>query len=182
MQNTIIETKRLILRPWQMTDINDIVEGLNNFDTAKNLTTPFPYTNENAIDFINKHLKNDDKNFYYAIVLRDNNKVIGGTSLELKPNNRNKGGIWLNQKYTGKGYGTEVWKARAEFAFYTLGLSELENGFYDFNEKSWHMQQKLGYKKVGQTVNFCPALNNEVVEIITRLTKEDFETATKKDS
>ena len=36
------------------------------------------------------------------------------------------------------------------------------------------MQQKLGYKIVGKTINFCPALKKQVVEIVTKLTKEDF--------
>jgi len=55
-----IETERLILREWQLSDKYDIVEGLNDFDTAKNLTVPFPYKIEHAESFINKHLKNDD--------------------------------------------------------------------------------------------------------------------------
>ncbi|MBE7075053.1 MAG: GNAT family N-acetyltransferase [Clostridiales bacterium] len=171
----MIETERLILREWKLSDISSMVEGLNNFDTSKNLTVPFPYTKEHAESFINKHLKNDENNYYFAIVLKDTNKVIGGTSLEIKTDiNKNKGGIWLNNKYHGKGLGTEVWIARAKFAFETLNLNELENGFFEHNEISWKMQQKLGYKIVGKTINYCPALNREVVEIITNLKKEEF--------
>ncbi|MBQ8522366.1 MAG: GNAT family N-acetyltransferase [Clostridia bacterium] len=170
----MVETKRLILREWELSDIEDMVEGLNDFGTAKNLTVPYPYTKENAREFINKHLVNDKNNYYFAVVLKEENKVIGGTSLELKSNGKNKGGLWLNSKYHGKGYGTEVWIARAKFAFEQLGLNELENGFFEYNEISWKMQRKLGYKIVGETINFCPALNKEVVEVITNLTKEDF--------
>jgi len=171
----VIETDRLILREWSLSDVDDMVEGLNDFETAKNLTTPFPYTEVNALDFIKKHLKNDKNNYYFAIVLKSTNKVIGGTSLEIKTDlNKNKGGIWLNRSYQGYGYGTEVWKARAKFAFDHLGLTELENGFYDFNERSWKMQKKLGYKIVGETINFCPALNKKVKEIVTNLKKEEF--------
>lgn len=170
-----LETERLILREWKLTDIKDMVEGLNDFDTAKNLTVPFPYTKKHAKSFINKHLKNDENNYYFAIVLKSENKVIGGTSLEIKNDiNKNKGGIWLNKKYHGKGYGTEVWIERARFAFQTLNLNELENGFFEYNENSWKMQKKLGYKIVGKTKNFCPALNSEVVEVVTNLKKEDF--------
>ena len=177
----IIETERLILRKWQLSDKYDMVEGLNDFDTAKNLTVPFPYTKEHAESFINNHLKNDDKTYYFAIVLKSENKVIGGTSLEIKNDiNKNKGGIWLNKKYHGKGYGTEAWIARAKFSFETLSLNELENGFFEHNQTSWKMQQKLGYKIVGKTTNFCPALNKEVVEIVTNLTKDDFYKTTKK--
>ena len=171
----IIETERLLLREWKLNDVSDMVEGLNDFDTAKNLTVPFPYTKEHAESFINNHLKNDKNNYYFAIVLKSENKVIGGTSLEIKTDiNKNKGGIWLNKKYHSKGYGTEVWIARAKFAFETLNLNELENGYFEHNEVSWKMQQKLGYKIVGNTINFCPALNKEVFEIVTNLTKEDF--------
>lgn len=170
-----IETDRLVLREWKLSDIDDMVEGLNNFDTAKNLTVPFPYTKADAIAFISKHLKNDEHNYYFAIVLKSNNKVIGGTSLEIKSEiNKNKGGIWLNKKYHGQGYGSEVWKARAMFAFEHLHLEELENGFFEYNQISWKMQQKFGYEIIGKTKNFCPALNKEVIEVITKLTKDNF--------
>ena len=171
----IIETERLLLREWKISDIDDMVEGLNDFDTAKNLTVPFPYKTEHAESFIKKHLKNDENNYYFAIVLKSTNKVIGGTSLEIKKDiGKNKGGIWLNKNYHHKGYGTEVWIARAKFAFNILNLKELENGFFEHNNTSWKMQEKLGYKIVGETTNYCPALNSEVVEIVTNLTREDF--------
>ena len=171
----IIETERLILREYTLSDVDDLVEGLNNFDIAKNLVVPFPYNKSHAESFINKNCKHTDKNYSFAIQLKNNNKVIGGTSLEFNEQlQKFKGGIWFNQKYIGKGYGTEVWKARAKFAFETLKLTELENGFFDYNQASWHMQEKVGYKIVGKKTNFCPALNKEVVEIVTLLKKEDF--------
>ena len=169
-----LETERLLLREWKLSDINDIVEGLNDFDTAKNLTVPFPYTIEHAKIFINKHSTNDVNNYYFAIVLKSEDKVIGGISLNIESDNKNKGGIWLNKKYHGQGYGTEVWIERAKFAFETLKLKEIENGFFEHNEISCKMQQKIGYKLIGKTKNFCPALNKEVVEIVTKLTKQDF--------
>ena len=171
----IIETERLLLREWKLSDTNDMVEGLNNFEIAKNLTVPFPYTKKDAEYFVNKHLKNDENNHYFAIVLKSENKVIGGTSLEIKSDiGKNKGGIWLNQKYHGQGFGTEGWIARAKYAFETLNLTELENGFFEHNEISWKMQQKLGYQIVGKTKNTCPALGGEVVESVTNLTASNF--------
>ena len=168
-----IETERLLLRTWTLDDIDDLVEGLNNFDVAINLTTPYPYTKEHAVDFINKHLTNTDNNYTFAIQLKNLNKVIGGMSLEIK-DDVGHGGIWFNKEYTGKGYGTEVWKKRANIAFTTFKLSKLQNGFFEYNEKSKHMQEKVGFKICGQKANYCPALQSEVVEIITILTKEDF--------
>lgn len=176
-----IETDRLILREWKLSDINDCVEGLNNFNVAKNLTVPFPYSEENAREFIGMHLKNDNNNYYFAVQLKNENKVIGSTSLTINnKTGKNKGGIWINEKYKGKGYGTEVWIARARFAFETLNLNELENGFFDFNEISWKMQRKIGYKIVGEKANFSHALNKEVKEVVTLLSKENFYKALEK--
>lgn len=78
-----IESKRLILRNWEDGDVNDIVEGLNNIEVAKWLASvPYPYTENDARNFIER-AKNNDENvkMLFAIVLKENNKVIGGTEI-----------------------------------------------------------------------------------------------------
>lgn len=79
-QNITIETERLILRQWNMNDIDDMVEGLNNINVTKWLAgAPFPYTAEDAKYFIQNTI---DKNLYnFAIILKSENKAIGGTQL-----------------------------------------------------------------------------------------------------
>ena len=160
-----IETERLILREWTYDDIGDQVEGLNNFETAKNLTVPFPYTEQNSKEYIGKHLKSSESNYAFAVELKSTGKVIGGTSLKVEDNECH-GGIWLNEKYTGQGYGTEVWIARAKFAFEFMNQTELKNGFFEFNQRSRHMQEKVGHNFTGKSTKFCPALNKEVVEVL----------------
>lgn len=173
-----IETERIILREWKESDVEDLVEGLNKYEVAKNLTTPFPYTEEHAATFINKHKVDDVAHYYFAVEFKENGKVIGGTSLDMR-GDRFNGGIWLNKRYQGVGLGTEVWIARAKFAFEKLGVNEIECSFYDYNNRSWHMQEKIGFKIIGETIGFCPALNKEVREVITLLKKEDFYKAIK---
>jgi len=49
----IIESKRLILRNWEDSDIQDLVEGLNNINVSKWMASvPFPYTEKDAKNFI----------------------------------------------------------------------------------------------------------------------------------
>ena len=79
-EDIIIETDRLILRQYKLEDVNDIVEGLNNLNVTKWLQgAPYPYTKEDALYFINKSI--DNKLYNFAIVLKSENKVIGGTQL-----------------------------------------------------------------------------------------------------
>ena len=57
---------------------------------------------------INKSIDNSLYNF--AIILKSENKVIGGTQLTNIDwhNGTAGGGIWISEKYWGHGYGTEA--------------------------------------------------------------------------
>lgn len=149
-ENVVIETQRLVLRQYKLEDANDIVEELNNLNVTKWLQgAPYPYTTEDALHFINKYL--DNKLYNFAIVLKSENKVIGGTQLTNIDfyNGTAGGGIWISEKYWGQGYGTEAFWARIKYAFEVLGLRRLENGYFKDNEKSHRMQLKFGYKDEG---------------------------------
>ena len=175
-----IESKRLILRNWEDGDIEDIVEGLNNIEVAKWMAgVPYPYTENDAKQFI-QHTKGQDENvkISLAIVLKENNKVIGGTEIRNinKKDGTAGGGIWLNEKYQKNGYGTEAFSSRNKYCFEVLGLRRIENGYFRGNEKLRKMQMKLGYKDEGirRKKFLCLATNEYVDECITGLLKEEF--------
>ena len=176
----VIESKRLILRSWEENDINDLVEGLNNINVSKWLArVPFPYTINDGKDFINYTKSLDEnKNISLAIVLKENNKVIGGTeitNINIKDGTAG-GGIWLNEKFQKNGYGLEAFYTKIKYSFEELGLRRIENGYFPNNEKSHKMQLKLGYKDEGirRKKFLCMATNEYVDECITGLLKEEF--------
>lgn len=176
-KDIIIETDRLILRKYKLEDANDIVEGLNNINVSHFLArVPYPYTKEDAIYFINESLNNNSYNF--AIELKSENKVIGGTELTIidTDNGIATGGIWINEKYWGKGYGTEAFGARIKYAFEELGLRRLENGYFKENEKSHKMQLRFGYKDEGiRRQRFISKSSNKLEdEYITGLLKDEW--------
>lgn len=175
--NIIIETERLILRQWTMDDIDDIVEGLNNLNVTKWLAgAPYPYTKDDAIEFVSRTIDNDLYNF--AIILKAENKAIGGTQISniSQANGTASGGIWINEKYQGHGYGTEAFGARIKYAFEELGLRRLENGYFKGNEKSHQMQLKLGYKDEGiKRQKFVSKATGKIEdECITGLLKDEW--------
>ena len=172
-----IETKRLLLRQWNINDIYDIVEGLNNINVSKWLAgAPFPYTIEDDKSFVQKTIDNDLYNF--AIILKKENKVIGGTQITniSYDNGTAGGGIWINEKYQGNGFGTEAFGARIKYAFEILGLRRLENGYFKGNEKSHQMQLKFGYKDEGirRKRFLSKATGNLEDEYITGLLKDEW--------
>ncbi len=176
-KDVIIETDRLLLRQWSIDDADDLVEGLNNINVSQWMShTPYPYTKKDALEFINKSL--DDKLYNFAIVLKSENKVIGGTQLtniDLH-NGTAGGGIWISEKYWGQGYGTEAFGARIKYAFEVLGLRRLENGYFKDNEKSHKMQLRYGYKDEGiRRQRFVSRGSGKVEdEYITGLLKDEW--------
>lgn len=176
----LIESKRLILREWEYLDIDDLVDGLNNINVSKWMASiPFPYTKNDALSFI-KFAKMQDKNtnIYLAILLKENNKVIGGIEISNinKKDGTAGGGIWLNENYQKNGYGTEAFCIRNRYMFNELNLRRIENGYFKGNEKSHKMQLKLGYRDEGirRKKFLCMATNKFEDECITGLLKEEF--------
>ena len=103
-----IITKMLHFREWKMEDVDFLVDGLNDFDVAKNLTIPFPYTKQDALNFVDKHLKNGNNKYYFAIERKEDGRAIGGTNITINEKGEFRGGIWLHRDYQGKGYGAEI--------------------------------------------------------------------------
>ena len=180
-----LETSRLILRDWAENDADDLAEGLNDIAISKWLAmVPFPYTIENAHGFIDYCIENagsgNKSSYNFAIELKTEKKVIGGTSIERInkiQETSGGGGIWINSKFHGYGYGTEAFGKRLEFAFNELGLRRLDNGFFEGNLSSKKMQERFGYVVEGKRRKGykCMADGLYKDEYITGLLKEDWQ-------
>lgn len=178
-----LETDRLAIRSWQENDIDDLLEGLNNFNVSKWLAAvPFPYAKEHARQWLQYCLKQDadgNRNGYeLGIELKGARKIIGGLSISgiSKQNGTGGGGIWINERYHGKGYGKEAFAEKIRFSFEDLGLRKLENGFFEGNESSRLLQEKFGYRIEGKRRKkfLCLADGELKDEVITGLLKEEW--------
>ena len=177
-------TARLALREWSLSDVGDLVEGLNDINVARWLAfVPHPYTPNDAENWIQHCQQIASKgpsrgDYEFAIELRSEKKVIGGASLSRinRMHGTAGGGIWLNAKYHGHGYGSEAFGEKVRFAFEDLGLRRLENGYFKGNDASFAMQERLGYKIEGEKRQAfrCMADGELKDEIITGLLIEDW--------
>lgn len=179
-----LETERLILRDWVQTDLTDLVEGLNDLNVARWLAyVPHPYTRQDAEKWINFCMalaqKQEKRDAYeFAIILKQEERAIGGLSINRinQVHGTAGGGIWLNSKYQGRGYGSEAFSEKIRFAFEDLNLRRLENGYFPENSASLAMQQRFGFKLEGEKrrAYCCMADGKFKNECITGLLKEEW--------
>lgn len=153
-----LATARLVLRDWAPTDLPDLIEGLNDLRVSQWLTfVPHPYTRVDAERWLmycsQLAEQGPERNTYeFAIELSSAQHVIGGVSLThvSRVHGTAGGGIWINARYHGHGYGSEAFGEKIRFAFEDLHLRRLENGFFKGNTTSFAMQQRFGYQLEGE--------------------------------
>ena len=149
----VIETERLILRPFEQSDLDDFyeyasVEGVGEMAGWKH------HENKEKSQSILDLFITEDKTF--AIVLKENNKVIGSLGVEeygmeqalsefFDYNGREIGYV-LSKDYWGKGLMPEAVKAIIDYLFNVQKLDFLTCGYYEFNNQSKKVQEKCGFK------------------------------------
>lgn len=148
-----IETERLILRPWKQTDLDDFFEYAS-VDGVGEMAGWKHHENKEKSQSILDLFINDDRTF--AIVLKDNNKVIGSLGVEKYGMEKvlseffdyqgREIGFVLSKDYWGKGLMPEAVKAVIDYLFNVANLDFLTCGYYEFNNQSKKVQEKCGFK------------------------------------
>ena len=114
----VLETERLILRRFNINDLDDFFEYAKIEEIGLNAGW-IPHSSKEDTSLILNMFINDKNTF--AIVYKNNNKVIGSISLsrdKLRTTTNSKSlGYVLSKKYWGKGIMTEVVKFRYNFCF-----------------------------------------------------------------
>jgi len=119
-------SENLKIRPLQVGDKNSVHEFLGDFENSKYLLGATSSIEETE-SFINKAIKRSKdipiSEYHYAVVLRENNKLIGSCSLEVDiPFNEAELGWMLNKRFWSNGYGTQIARALMKFGFEDLDL------------------------------------------------------------
>lgn len=147
-----LETERLFLRPINQNDLSDIHEIVSDPEVAATAGFPISKTIE---DSVKRMLEYMDDNETLAVVLKENNKMIGTVSLQKRhwpmyPINRKlqgrELGFDLNRKYWGRGLMPEAVRAVADYCFQKLGYDFLTAGYFLGNTKSERAIEKCGFE------------------------------------
>ena len=162
----ILETERLLLRPFKKEDASDLFEYLHEL-----LVNCFASMKLETLDDAKKKLEKrlEEKEYLFAIVLKENNKVIG--EIEAYPEGKDHSDenskdtfspCWmLNKNYHRKGYAYEAAHAFFDYLFKQKGARRIYAYTEDDNIASQRLCEKLGMRREGLFKEFVSFVKNE---------------------
>jgi len=150
----LIETERLVMRPWADADIPALIPLIGTREVAATtLRIPHPYTHDDAVAFL-RHCREIDEEGHgarLAVLLREGQTLCGGIGLVAAPQHQHAElGYWLGVPYWGKGYATEASRAVVEYGFRELKLHRIFASHVPNNPASGRVLQKIGMAHEGR--------------------------------
>ncbi|MEI8201319.1 MAG: GNAT family N-acetyltransferase [Eubacteriales bacterium] len=146
---TIIETERLILRPFTMADADPMYRNwASDPEVTKYLTWPTHSSMEVSEKVLESWcpLNEDMENYQWAIVLKEINEPIGSIAV-VKLNNDVESadiGYCMGRNWWGQDIMPEALKAIIDFLFNEVGFNRIAAAHDVNNPKSGRVMQKAG--------------------------------------
>ena len=141
------------IRDWRINDKAALAENLNNLNVLNNLRDglPYPYTEQDAEEFIRAMLSSDKNNtFAFAITLDD--KVIGSIGVFRQDNIHShtaEMGYYIGEAYWGNGYATSAIKQVCRYVFEHTDIIRIFAEPFSHNIASCRALEKAGFKYEG---------------------------------
>ncbi len=175
-----LETERLILRPWAESDAESLYEYAKDPAIGPIAGWPPHQSVDESLNIIRNVFTGEQ---CYAVCEKGNDKAIGAIELKLQGHtdmtdreDECELGYWLGKSFWGRGYMPEAVQELLRHGFENLGMTTIWCGYYDGNEKSKRVQEKVGFV-YHHTCDEVPVpLMNEVrVGHTSIMTKEQWE-------
>lgn len=140
----LIETPRMVVREFDMGDLNDLHEIFGDSETMKNCEPA--YTLEKTRQFLEEFCIG--KKGALAAVLKETGKVIGYILFKPWEEDVYEIGWIFNKEYWRKGYAYESCSAVIAYGFHEMGLHKVVAEAID-GVKSVGLMEKLGMVREG---------------------------------
>ncbi len=174
-----IETEKMILRPWRVTDAKDLYNYAKDKRVGPIAGWPPHKSVEESTEVIRTVFSQEG---VYAVTLKGDDTAIGCVGLIVGsrsnfPISECEGEIsyWIGVPFWGQGLIPEAIQEMIHYGFETLQLTTLWCGYFEGNEQSKRVQEKCGFLHHHTEENQFFALTNDIrTEHISRLTKEEW--------
>ena len=178
----ILETERLLLRPWRAEDAEELYKYASDPQVGP-IAGWSPHTSvENSMEIINDVLSQPEN---YAVVLKETGKPVGsagimrqGAGSATMSGTEAEIGYWIGVPYWGRGLIPEAVRRLQRRCFLELGCVGIWCGYYEGNEKSRRVQEKCGFTyRYTQKDHVCSLIDRVCDEHFTYITREEWERA-----
>lgn len=152
LEKPILTGETIFLRPLGPDDAEAIFASLSDEESMRLTGTQESFTLKQVQAFYAKIPDAEDR-VDYAIVLKDNPETMVGEAVLNNFDFENKSANFrialVNQKYFGKGYGSQATKLIIKHGFEVLDLHRIELEVFDFNPRAIHVYKKVGFVQEG---------------------------------
>lgn len=157
-----LTTKRLLIRPWDDMDVEELYALASNEEIAKWCGWEPHKSINDSLFALHNFLEIKET---YAICLKDSGTLVGSIGLILdsrlaKNSDECELGFWVGEQYQRNGYAFEAAKEVIRHAFEDLKMKTIWCSYFDGNEKSKGLQEKLGFKYI-YTYKKCDDSNSQ---------------------
>ncbi|EKU49048.1 GNAT family N-acetyltransferase [Staphylococcus massiliensis] len=173
-EHIVLETDRLKLRPFKLSDAEDLYTYASDDETARFVTFERHTSVEDSRHTIAAYYMGAPLG-KYALELKSNARVIGAIDIRVDAENATgELGYVLNKAYTGLGYMHEAASKLLELGFEVLNLNEM-HAFHDVNNTaSERVLKRLNMRYRGVLPSYVKVKGNVVDYCIRSLTREDY--------
>jgi len=177
----MIETERLILRPWKDEDAAALFKYAKDPDIGPIAGWP-PHTSvENSLEIIRTVFAAPE---IYAVVLKETGEPVGCCGI-MRPdslcsadmkNDEAEIGYWIGKPFWGQGLIPEAVRAVLRRCFEELPIKTVWCGYYDGNHKSRRVCEKCGFRYHHTNYDVTSPLGDKRTERFCIMTNHDYHT------
>ena len=156
------------IRKWRSSDAADLAPVVSNKKVQDNLRDgfPYPYTEHNAAQFIERMLSADeDETFAFAVTVDD--RAIGSIAAFRQGNIHRRTaemGYYIAESYWGKGLMTEAVKQVCEYVFDHSDIIRIYAEPFAYNTASCRVLEKAGFQLEG-TLKSNAVKNGKILDM-----------------
>lgn len=157
----MMETERLILRPWRESDAEALFKYASDPDVGPRAGWPPHKSVEESLDIIRTVFNTPTM---WAVELKETGEAIGCvgylpasvSNLQI-PDDQCEVGYWIGKPYWGRGICTEALRLVIDYCFNVKHFTILWGDFFPSNPASGRVMTKCGFQDTGREV-ICPNL------------------------
>ena len=172
-----MQTSRLMLRRFEQGDLDDLFSYASVEGVGEKAGWPHHKTVAESQLILDRFIQSDE---VWAIVHKEDNKVIGSIGLHHRPDESSHQdgdlvlGYVLAQDYWGNGYTTEAAECLIEEAFLRWNVPRIRVAHFKENAASQRVIEKLGFTYEKDGIYHATLLNKVFDERKYVLTNQDY--------